>query len=261
MSALSGLGVLVTRPEMQAMPLCRLLEAQGASSYRLPAIDIRPSGDRAALRASIGPLQNFDIIIFQSVNAVRYGASLLDQRRDLNLAAVGPATLRALNQAGYRVPILPAEGFDSEGLLAHPRLKNVTGQRVLTVRGAGGRELLEQVLEERGAAVTACAVYERRPSMPDRASLAAVGRLLKADALHVVTATSLEIAASLLAMHAANPSLLEALPHLHWLAPSERIAAGLQAQGLAAPLILAESAEDQALVDALLRWRSSVSGA
>src|SRR5450432_3145817 len=261
MRALSGLGVLVTRPETQAMPLCRLLEAEGASSYRLPAIDIRPSGDRDALRASMGPLQNFDVIIFQSANAVRYGATLLEQRRDLNLAAVGPATLRALNQAGYHVPILPTEGFDSEGLLAHPRLKNLTGQRVLTVRGAGGRELLEQVLEERGAAVTAGAVYERHPSTPSKASLAAVGKLLQAGALHVITATSLEIAASLLSMQAANPSLLEALPHLHWLVPSERIVAGLQALGLDAPLILADSAEDQALVEALLRWRSSESGA
>ncbi len=31
MNALHGVGVLVTRPEQQAMPLCRLLEIQGAS--------------------------------------------------------------------------------------------------------------------------------------------------------------------------------------------------------------------------------------
>jgi uroporphyrinogen-III synthase len=243
------------------MPLCRLLEAAGASSYRLPAIDIRPSGSREALRASIGRLQDFDVIIFQSANAVRYGSALLEQQRDLNLAAVGPATLRALNQAGYRVPILPTEGFDSEGLLAHPRLKNLRGQRVLIVRGVGGRELLEQALEERGAAVTACAVYERHPSKPDDVTLAAVGNLLQAGALHVITATSLEIAASLLSMRAANPALLEPLARLHWLVPSQRIGTGLQEQGLDAPLILAQSAEDQALVDALLRWRSSASGA
>jgi uroporphyrinogen-III synthase len=261
MNALAGLGVLVTRPEMQAMPLCRLLEAQGATTYRLPALAIRPSGDREALRASIGELQNFDVIIFQSANAVRFGAALLDQRRDLNLAAVGPATLRALNQAGYRVPILPGKGFDSEGLLEHPRLQNLTGQRVLIVRGVGGRELLDQVLEQRGAAVTAGVVYERHPLVPDEASLAAVGQLLQANALQVITATSLEIAASLLAMQTANPALLESLSRLHWLVPSQRIASGVQGLGLAAPLLVAESAEDQVLVDTLVRWRSSASGA
>jgi uroporphyrinogen-III synthase len=261
MSTLSGLGVLVTRPELQAMPLCRLLEARGAFAARLPALDIRPSGDRDGLRASIGELQNFELIIFQSANAVRFGAALLDQRRNLTLAAVGPATLRALNQAGYRVAIVPTAGFDSEGLLAHPRLQNLTGQRVLIVRGVGGRELLDQVLEQRGAIVAACAVYERHRSMPDEASLAAVGQLLMSGALQVITATSLEIAASLLAMRAAKPDALEGLANLHWLVPSQRVAAEVQALGLNLPLVVAESAEDQALVDALVRWRSSASGA
>jgi uroporphyrinogen-III synthase len=261
MGALSGLGVLVTRPELQAMPLCRLLEAQGAITTRLPAIDIRPSGDRDAVRASVGDLGNFDVVIFLSANAVRYGAALLEQRRDLNLAAVGPATLRALNQAGYRVSIVPSAGFDSEGLLAHPRLQKLTGQRVLIIRGVGGRELLEQGLEERGAAITACAVYERHRSIPDEASLTAVGQLLASGALHVVTATSLEIAASLLALRAARPGLLAGLVNLHWLLASQRLVAEVQALGLNAPLLVAESAEDQALVEALARWRSSASGA
>jgi uroporphyrinogen-III synthase len=261
MPALSGLGVLVTRPELQATPLCRLLEEQDAAVVRLPAIEIRPFGERDQLRAAIAAAQDFDLIIFQSANAVRYGAPLLDQRRDLNLAAVGPATLRALNQAGYRVPILPGEGFDTEGLLAHPRLQNLAGQRVLTVRGRGGRELLEEVLGQRGAAVTSLAVYERRRSSPSEARLTGVEQQLQGGVLHVITATSLETAASLLAMGGDRPALREHFATLHWLVPSERIAAGVRALGLTAPLLLAASAEDQALVDALVRWRSSVSGA
>jgi hypothetical protein len=55
--------------------------------------------------------------------------------------------------------------------------------------------------------------------------------------------------------------LREHFATLHWLVPSERSAAGVRALGLTAPLLLAASAEDQALVDALVRWRSSVSGA
>ena len=110
MPALSGLGVLVTRPEFQAMPLCRLLEAQGATAFRLPAIEIRPFGERDEIRASVEPLQDFDLIIFLSANAVRFGATLLDQRRDLHLAAVGPATLRALNQAGIASRSCRAKG-------------------------------------------------------------------------------------------------------------------------------------------------------
>src|ERR1700722_13510432 len=108
MSALHGVGVLVTRPEQQAMPLCRLLEMQGASTLRLPAIEIKAIGNRRETVAQLGALGDFHVIIFTSANAVRFGASLLDQQRDLCLAAMGPATARALNQAGYRVAVHPA---------------------------------------------------------------------------------------------------------------------------------------------------------
>src|ERR1700729_349334 len=144
MSALHGVGVLVTRPEQQAMPLCRLLEIQGASTLRLPAIEIKAIGNRRDTAARLGALENFDVIIFTSANAVRFGASLLDQKRDLTLAAMGPATASALNQAGYRVQVQPAGSFDSESLLSHPRLERPTGRRILIIKGSNGRPLLEQ---------------------------------------------------------------------------------------------------------------------
>ena len=79
----------------------------GASTLRLPAVEIRAFGKRRETAAQIGALGEFDVIIFTSANAVRFGVSLLDQQRDLTLAAVGPATARALNHAGYRVAIQP----------------------------------------------------------------------------------------------------------------------------------------------------------
>ena len=54
MPALLGIGVLVTRPEQQAMPLCRLLEIQGASTLRLPAVEIRGIGNRRETAARLG---------------------------------------------------------------------------------------------------------------------------------------------------------------------------------------------------------------
>src|ERR1700688_4682573 len=152
MPALHGVGVLVTRPELQAMPLCRLLETQGAITLRLPAVEITSFGDRRALAAQLGALEDFDLLIFSSANAVRFGASLLDQKRDLTLAAIGPATARALNLAGYRVAVQPRESFDSEGLLLHPRLEHPAGRRILIVKGVGGRPLLEQERGRAGAA-------------------------------------------------------------------------------------------------------------
>jgi uroporphyrinogen-III synthase len=259
MAPLQGLGVLVTRPEFQAMPLCRLLEASGATTLRLAPIEIKPLKDRHALTERLGGLENFDVILFTSANAVRFGVSLLDQKRDLTLAALGPATSRALNQAGYRVAIQPGESFDSEGLLAHPRLAHAAGHRILIIKGSHGRELLQQELVRRGATVVCADVYERVPATVSAAALQAVQERFAADEMQVITATSLELGAALLRL--APPELRDEFERAHWLVPGERVAAGLRELGVKAPLLRAESAEDQDLVAALIRWRSSVSEA
>ena len=251
--------MLVTRPELQAMPLCRLLEAQGASTLRLAAVEIKALGDRRALAMRLGALENFDVIIFSSANAVRFGASFLEQKRDLTLAAVGPATARALNQAGYRVAIQPGESFDTEGLLMHPRLEHVAGHRILMIKGGDGRQLLQQELVRRGATVVGADVYERAPAVHNAAALAAVHARFAAGEMHVITATSLEFGRNL--MNVSTPELRSEFDRVHWLVPGERIDLGLRELGMLAPVLQSRSAEDQDLVTTLIRWRSSVSGA
>jgi len=256
---LHGVGVLVTRPELQAMPLCRLLENQGARTLRLPAVEIKALRNRRALAAQLGALENFDFIIFTSANAVRFGASFLDQKRDLTLAAIGPATARALNQAGYRVAVQPVGTMDSEGLLLHPRFEHLVGHRILMIRGGNGRQLLQQELVRRGATVVCAEVYERSPAVPTAQALAAVQDKFTAGEIQVITATSLEVGRNLLGF--APPEMRRAFEQVHWVIPGERIAAGLRELGLDAPLLLSSSAEDQDLVSALIRWRASTSGA
>jgi uroporphyrinogen-III synthase len=68
-----------------------------------------------------------------------------------------------------------------------------------------------------------------------------------------------EVGRNLLGM--ANLQLRREFQRVHWLVPGERIASALIELGLQAPLLQAASAEDQDLVAALIRWRSSVSGA
>ncbi|HEX3948562.1 MAG TPA: uroporphyrinogen-III synthase [Steroidobacteraceae bacterium] len=259
MRPLHGVGVLVTRPELQAMPLCRLLENQGASTLRLPALEIKALRNRRALKERLGPLERFDAIIFTSANAVRFGVSFLDQKRELTLAALGKATALALNQAGYRVAVQPHDSIDTEGLLGDPRLAHVAGHRILIVKGRDGRQLLQEELTQRGAAVTCAEVYERVAAIPSAETLAEVEERFAAGEVHVITATSLGIGESLLKL-AAQPLRAE-FERVHWLVPGERITSGLRALGLQAPLLMADSAEDQDLVAALIRWRSSVSGA
>jgi uroporphyrinogen-III synthase len=256
---LHGIGVLVTRAEQQAAPLCRLLEAQGAGTLRVPAIEIKACGDGRESRARIGALGSFNLIVFTSANAVRFGSALLGQRRDLPLAAIGPATARALNDSGYDVAVRPDRVFDSEALLAHPKLQQLSAQRILLIKGAGGRRTLALELARRGADVVGVDVYERSPATLNAAQLAALREQLAAGRLHVITATSLDLGSHLLDI--VPDGLRAELQKLHWLVPGERVAAGLRARGLSAPMLTADSAEDQDLVAALLRWRSSASDA
>jgi uroporphyrinogen-III synthase len=235
-----------------------MLEAQGAQACRFPTIDIRSVEDRGVLAAA-GSLADYNLIIFASANAVRFGAALLDQKRDLTLAAIGPATARALHQAGYRVAVQSEAGFDSPGLLEHPQLRAVAGSRVLLVKGHDGRDLLERELARRGAQVSLAEVYRRECSRPGAEEIERLERRFAAQELHLITATSLDIGANLLAL--ATPALRLAFDAVLWLVPSARVAAGLRERGLKAELLTARSAADQDLVSAVLDWRAGESGA
>ena len=255
---LAGLGVLVTRPDHQAAGLCGLLKARGAKVLRWRVVDIQ-ANDTREVAAAMGEIDAIDIAIFASANAVKFGVALLEQNPDIDLAAIGPATARALKQAGHHVSVQPSGGFDSESLLDHPALEHLAGRRVLLVKGSKGRVLLEQELRRRGAQVIVADVYRRVPVLPSASELSALHEQLSAGAIQVITATSLEIAVNLLDV--ATPAVRRMFERVHWLLPGDRIAAGIRAQGLSAPLLRADSAEDQDLVEALTRWRASTSGA
>jgi uroporphyrinogen-III synthase len=256
---LRGIGVLVTRPENQSLGLCRLLEAQGADSYRLPAVDIlEHAAGRERLKA-LGNLADFDLVIFVSANAVRFGAQVLSQRRDLTLAAIGPATARALNHAGYRVGVVPEHGFDSQSLLALPQLAHLHGSRVLLIQGTGGRNLLAPELAKRGAAVEVVEVYERIQARPSVSAVTQIESFFAGGQIQLITATSLQIAVSLWSL--APASLQNYFAAGVWIVPSERVAAGVREFARHAAIVTAGSAEDQDVLRAALSWRATLSGA
>ncbi len=117
--------------------------------------------------------------------------------------------------------------------------------------------MLDAELSRRGASVVAVDVYRRVPASPSAAELAAVRLEFVSGRLQVITATSLEVGQRLLDF--AKDELRAQFQQAVWLVPGERVAAGLHDSGLNAPILTAASAEDQDLVTALVRWRSSES--
>jgi uroporphyrinogen-III synthase len=257
MTRLKGIGVLVTRPEHQANHLCQLIEAEGGAAVRYPALDIKPRPDRAAVRAAVGPVDRYDLVVFVSANAVRYGADILGQRRDVPVAAIGQATAAALNSAGYRVSLMPEDGADSESLLAMPQLAHLSGQRVLIVRGSGGRDLLFEAMTARGAQVQYAEVYTREAAYPSVERKAEIEALWRQGGISVYTATSVELLEALVGI--VTPRCRELMHSTALVTGSARVAEAATRLGLGSPILLADSPDDAALVGALVRWRGQVS--
>ena len=255
MLSLHSVAFLVTRPEQQAAPLCRLFESEGAIVIRLAALEIKSVGDSRELMARLGPREAFDLVVFTSANAVRFGAQLLDRSRGLTIAAIGPATARALDETGLRASVTPTDGFDSENLLSRPELERASGRRILLIKGMGGRDLLREQLARRGAQVVVAEVYKREPANPKPEDLTMLEAKFAVGAIHVITATSVEIADCLLEL--AGSALRREFDRVHWLVPGIRVAAALRERGVTAPILQADSAADRDLVAAVKRWRSS----
>jgi uroporphyrinogen-III synthase len=249
---LAGVGVLVTRPAHQAHHLCQLIEAEDGSTITLPALQINPTPDRPAMRAAVGPIDRYHLVIFVSANAVRYGGELIAQRRDLRIAAIGRATAQALNVAGHRVSVVPSGGSDSESLLAAMSLRHMAGQRVLIVRGKGGRELLGDTLRERGAEVLYAEVYEREPAHPTREALDQLEETWRYGGINVYTATSSELLEALVGI--VTPRCRELMDSTALLTGAARVADRAERLGLGSPVILAKAPDDEALVAALVEW-------
>lgn len=254
---LAGITVLVTRPEHQARRLCELIEQAGGRAVRFPLIAIAAPDDPGPAMGIATQIDNYDIAIFVSTNAVDYGVDLIRRARGElptrpRLAAIGAATAQRLETRWRRPDVVPAGGFDSETLLATDAMRHVRGRRIAIFRGSGGRELLGDTLRQRGAHVDYADVYRRLKPQGKTLPLLHDGAR---DNIDVIVVTSNEGIENLLELtsDAARPALLK-LP----LALMSRRGAELAAtRGFIGPLLVAASATDEALVDAIRHWRST----
>lgn len=155
--------------------LASLVRERGGRAVLFPVVEIRDIEDAAHVDAIIDRLEDFDLAIFISPNAAARGWQAIHARRSLPpklaLAAIGGASARELLRLGARSVIAPTEGGDSESLLGLPELQSVAGRRIVIFRGAGGRELLREALESRGARVEYAECYRRVRPEADVATL------------------------------------------------------------------------------------------
>lgn len=209
--SLNGVQVLVTRPAAQADNLCQLIERHGGQAVRFPTLDIQAE---CVPPLAIEKALACDWLIFTSTNAVDFALKAFDGKmprlQAIRLAAVGQATANTLRLAGLSVACVPKQDFSSEGLLAEAALQDVAAQRIMIVRGVGGREKIAQILRGRGATVDYLEVYRR--CLPDVDPSELVQRL-RAGQLAASSVTSGEALQNLLALlDQASANILFKLP-------------------------------------------------
>jgi uroporphyrinogen-III synthase len=243
---LAGQHIAITRPAGQSGALLRRIQALGGEAIPLPLLKIAPPATPVRPVALQRQCQAADLIVFISPNAVRMALQILpraDWPPGARLACVGQGTARALYAAGFGEVLVPSDGADSEALLALPELCAVRGQRILIVRGEGGRTLLADTLAERGAQVDHAVVYRRIPMPPDLTALRRRGAIT-----FVITSSE---AVQVLVKAARDQACLDWLRAQVFIFGHPRIAKIGHALGLLSGIIV-DSPADDALLAALL---------
>lgn len=171
--ALEGARILVTRPSGRAESLVAGLRALGAIPILLPAMRIAPIDDFTQLDAALRSLDDYDWVVFTSVNGVEAVAGRMDTLKvssdslsNRKIAVIGPSTAEAFESRYRRPDLIPPE-YVSESLA--DALGDVAGQRFLLLRADNARPNLRFILQERGAKVDEVTAYRAIPSGEDLA--------------------------------------------------------------------------------------------
>lgn len=246
--------VLVTRPDGQADSLIAALQAHGWRTAHQPLMVLSSLEDLPAdVLQRVRDFDQFDHIIFISANAVRFGMNQVDSYWPelpvgIKWYAVGDSTAKLLAQRSLR-PFTPGLEMTSEGLLALPELGAVGGDRVLIVKGVGGRARLREVLTSRGAQVEELACYERSPPLLKEGELAARLAAWRAAAILITSSEGLQNLLGLLSEKETTNFTSTCL-----VVPSERVAESAREAGFN-QVVVAENASDSAMSTALQRWQ------
>ena len=165
MKPLAGRKILITRARHQAQSLASALEEKGATVVAIPAIEIIPPESYDALDAALWSAKMYQWLVVTSANgaevlaarlaALKLSIAALDA---LKVAAIGPATARALGEMGLHVDEVPKQAI-AESLVESLRAQ-VRGKYVLLVRAQVARDVLPEELRNAGATVDVVDAYQ-----------------------------------------------------------------------------------------------------
>jgi len=203
--------VFLTRPRSESGDLAAMLAPLGMQAVIQPAFDFLQRDAAASQPAVMAALESGELaplLIFTSPRAVQFGLGQLPGglTRRVKVAAIGPATARALEAAGVTVTVRPSSEYTSEALLGTLQQDSAgfmsAGRSALILAAPGGRRKLAEGLSERNWTTQMLMVYERKNASLNKQEL---GKLQEAERIiSVWTSTN------------AMKSLSQRLPPASW---------------------------------------------
>jgi uroporphyrinogen-III synthase/predicted FMN-binding regulatory protein PaiB len=208
---LAGLRIVVGRARHQASALSAGLRKLGAEVLEIPFIEIRKPRSYQPLDSALKNLQEYEWLILTSVNGVEAVWERLKKLgltnkhlKHLKVAAIGPATSKAIEKRGIKVNVVP-EKYVAESVVESLR-NQVAGKRVLLARARVARDVIPRELRRLRAKVDVVEAYETIIPQSSRMRLRAILKDSKGRP-QVITFTSSSTVRNFVALLGKNPQL------------------------------------------------------
>jgi len=221
-SPLRGVRILVGRARHQAGALSGELRKLGATVIEIPFIEIRKPRSFKPLDLALKNLDSYDWLILTSVNGVEAMWKRLKMLglkktflKHLSIAAIGPATKKAIEQHDVKVEVVPKE-YIAESVVRSLR-RRVKGKRLLLVRAKVARDVIPCELRKAGAQVDVVEAYETVVPKSSRIRLRST-LVNPRTRPHVVTFTSSSTVRNFVALLGSGNANLEGI-HLASIGP------------------------------------------
>ena len=210
---LTGCRVLVSRARAQAGALSSALRELQCEVIEIPFIEIRKPASYRALDRALDNLAGYDWLILTSVNGVHALFERMEHQglktaalARLNIAAIGPATKKAISAHGLTVTVTPKE-YVAESVVLALRGR-VKGKRVLLVRAKVARDVIPRELCKAGAQVDVVEAYETvAPKSSERRLRTVIAGRRKPHAITFTSSSTVRNFVGLLGLRSARAAL------------------------------------------------------
>jgi uroporphyrinogen-III synthase len=228
---------LLLRPQAKCQNSCARFSAAGLSAVGVGLLDTRP--DLQAVSQLSDRVRGLNpgskVIVTSTVAAELIATGDCNWPPGIQMFAVGAGSAKILARQGFKVQIPTLAS--SEGLLALPELNEVREQDVLLIKGQGGREVLLEQLQTRGARVTSWDLYRRITVAKPKST-----EHWKQEQIHCIIVTSGELISE-----AFSQFPKDWLQNMPWIVVSQRTADIAAKRGIRR-VVISQDASDESLI-------------